>query len=216
MKWEVICVNVLDLTHTISDAMPLWPGTPQVQLTPLSDYASVGCRETLLSISSHTGTHIDAPAHLFPQGPTLDSLNPSQFAGNAIVLNCQNRHTISLSLLQSYAAALDRVEFLLFYTGWSRYWQTPDYFGDYPTLSEDAARYLAARRLKGIGVDAISFDPFMDAELPIHKILLGSGMILIENLRNLKALPGKEFFLTAAPLKIRNADGAPARVLAIL
>lgn len=209
-------MNVLDLSHTISDTMPLWPGTPPVRMEALSDYASGGCRETMLSLTTHTGTHIDAPAHLLPHGPTLDSMNPAQFAGSAAVLDCRNRGRVTLSFMQSYASVLDRVEFLLFYTGWSQYWQTSDYFGEYPTLDEDAARYLAARRLKGVGSDTISMDSFMDAELPIHKILLGAGMILIENLRNLKGLSGREFFLTASPLKIRNADGAPARVMAIL
>lgn len=209
-------MQVLDLTHTITDAMPCWPGTPQVSFTPLASLEQEGFRETMVRLSSHVGTHVDAPAHLLEAGATLDSLPPAQFVGKATVLDCSNRGSITLAMLRSYTALLDRVEFVLLYTGWSRYWKTPDYFGDYPVLCQDAAGYLTSLRLKGLGIDAISFDAFTNDDYPIHRILLGSGMILLENLRNLRSLCGREFFLTAAPLKLRNADGAPARVLAML
>ena len=209
-------MQVLDLTHTITDAMSCWPGTPQVSLTPLAKLEEDGFRETLVSMASHIGTHLDAPAHLLPNGTTLDSMPPAQFVGSAVVLDCSNRGAISLAMLQSYTQLLSRAEFVLLYTGWSRHWKTPDYFDNYPVLNPDAASYLASLRLKGLGVDTISVDAFMDADCPIHRILLGSGMMLLENLRNLRGLCGREFFLTAAPLKLRNADGAPARVFALI
>lgn len=208
-------MNVLDLTHTITEATPLWPGTPAVQLEPLAEYGTEGYRETMLHFSSHTGTHIDAPAHLLRGGLTLDSFPPKQFAGTAVTLDCRNRSAITLSMLHSYETALSGAEFVLFDTGWSRYWQTPDYFGAYPALEPQAAQYLAGMRLKGIGSDTVSLDPFMDDTLAVHRILLGAGLLLLENLCNLSALTGRECFLTAAPLKIGCADGAPARVLAI-
>ncbi len=169
-----------------------------------------------LHCSSHAGAHVEAPSHLLANGVSLDTLNPSQFAGQGIVLDCRNRKTISLAMLQSYAADLNRVEYVMFYTGSGRNWLSSAYYEEYPVLSEDAARYLASLQLKGIGIDAISFDEFTDSELPIHRILMNSGKLLMENLRNLKNLIGKEFFLVAAPLKILNAEAAPARVFAVL
>lgn len=209
-------MTIIDLTHTIKETMPLWPGTPAVRLEPLATMETDGCRETMLHCSTHSGTHVEAPAHLLAGGVSLDALNPSQFAGQGIVLDCRNRKTISLAMLQSYAADLNRVEYVMFYTGSGRNWLSSAYYEEYPVLSEDAARYLASLQLKGIGIDAISFDEFTDADLPIHKILMNSGKLLMENLRNLKNLIGKEFFLIAAPLKILNAEAAPARVFAVL
>lgn len=209
-------MQILDLTHTISSAMPGWPGTPPVWLEPLCELEKDGSRETSVQLYSHTGTHLDAPAHLLENGVTLDALPPSQYVGKAVVLDCQNRKAITLAMLQSYTPQFHQAEFVLLYTGWSRYWKTQEYYDNFPILTPDAANYLASLRLKGLGIDAISFDGVTDAECPIHRILLHSGMILLENLRNLRGLCGREFFLIAAPLKLRNADGAPARVFALL
>lgn len=209
-------MTIVDLTHTIKETMPLWPGTPAVRLEPLSTIEENGSQETMLHCSTHSGTHVEAPAHLLAGGVSLDTLNPNQFAGQGIVLDCRNRKTISLAMLQSYAADLNRVEYVLFYTGSGRNWLSSAYYEEYPVLSEDAARYLASLQLKGVGIDAISFDEFTDGDLPIHKILMRSGKLLMENLRNLKNLIGKDFLLVAAPLKILNAEAAPARVFAVL
>lgn len=209
-------MTILDLSHTIKPTMTLWPGTPAVRFEPLATIERDGYRETILHCSTHAGTHVESPAHLLPDGVTLDALNPAQFTGQGIVLDCRSRSAITLAMLQSYAAALDRMEFVLFYTGSGRNWLSDAYFSDYPVLTEDAARYLASLQLKGVGIDAISFDAFTDANLPIHRILLGSGKILVENLRNLKGLIGRDFYLVAAPLKMLGAEAAPARVLAMV
>ena len=106
--------------------------------------------------------------------------------------------------------------FLLIHTGWSQYWGSEEYFRKFPVLNVDAARYLTSFPLKGIGSDTISFDPVDSGDLPVHHILLSKGLILIENLVNLKSLPKHNFAFSCFPLKIRNGDGSPVRAVGII
>ncbi len=104
----------------------------------------------------------------------------------------------------------------LLHTGWSQFWGTEDYFGNFPVLHPDAATYLSAFNLKGIGSDTISFDPVDSVELPVHHILLSAGIILIENLVNLNKLPQHDFTFSCFPLNIKNGDGSPVRAVGIV
>ncbi len=211
-------MRVIDLTQTISEKMPVYPGTEQPKLKQTNTIEKDGFKETLLSMYSHTGTHMDAPAHIFPGAPTLDALPAEAFAGRAVVVDCTDAGEggrITMRHVDAVREAADRAEFLLFHTGWSRLWNHPRYFGAYPAFDEDVIRYCAAGK-KGIGVDAISIDPVDSFELPMHRIILGAGLVIIENLTGLEALSGKEFHFAALPLKYENADGAPVRAAAFM
>ena len=106
---------------------------------------------------------------------------------------------------------------MLLHTGYCDKMGEDGYLEGFPVLSQAAARALAEQELKGIGVDAISVDPVKSAECPVHKTILGNGMVVLENLRGLRQLPFKTpFCLTALPLALKGADGAPARVMAVL
>ena len=83
-------MKVIDLTHTIRENMPVYPGTETPRLTPANSYEKDGFRETLLRMYSHTGTHMDPPAHLFPGRTTLDQFMPEQFIGKALVIDCRD------------------------------------------------------------------------------------------------------------------------------
>ena len=126
-------MNVLDLTYVISPDMPVYPGTEGPTLSPANTYEKDGFRETLLSMYSHTGTHMDAPAHLFADRSTLDVLPAAQFVGKATVIHCTGLGEggkITMEHLRKNPAA-EQADFLLFYTGWGKYWGKPEYFGDY-------------------------------------------------------------------------------------
>ena len=105
---------------------------------------------------------------------------------------------------------------MLLHSGWERYWGEAEYFGAYPVLSPDAARWLSGFKLKGVGVDMVSLDEVDSTALVVHRALLAKNMILVENLANLGALVGKEFIFSCLPLKIAAADGSPVRAVAIL
>ena len=111
--------------------------------------------------------------------------------------------------------AADRAEFLLFSTGWDRFWGREAYFGDYPVLGEDVVDYLIASGKRGVGVDTLGVDPIRDEALPIHRRLLDSGMVIIENLTNLAAAGTETFTFCALPLHYENADGAPVRAVGL-
>lgn len=206
-------MKVYDLTHTIRNDMPVYPGTEQPRLTTACTIEEVGYRETLLHMYSHTGTHMDAPAHMLPDGAALDRYPGEKFVGAAIVVDCRGEKDISLPLLQRYD--LSGVDFVLFCTGWDKKWGSPAYYENFPCLTAEAAAYLAALPLKGVGEDSISLDPCDSTEFPNHITLMKAGFINTENLTGLDALLGRRFTFVTLPLKFENADGCSCRAIAM-
>lgn len=211
-------MRVIDLTHTITEFMPVYPGTPFPRLLTINDYDKNGFKETLISMTSHTGTHADPPAHLYPDGRTLDDFPPEQFIGSALVIDCRDipeGGVIDLDRITKYGEKAEKAEFLLFNLGWDKRWGTQAYFGDYPCVNDAVLDYVLAGKYKGIGFDVIGLDPIADAGLPRHKKLLKSGDIInIENLKNLDLCGGELFNFGCFPLKTTDADGAPVRAIA--
>lgn len=211
-------MKVIDLTHAIRPHMPVYPGTEPPSLVPANSYEKDGFRETKLSIYSHTGTHIDAPAHLFADKKTLDDFPASQFVGKALVIDCRHlgaAEAITLAELAPYGNAVHEVDFLLFCTGWDKYWGTPAYFGDYPCIDGDVLALILAGNYKGIGFDVISLDAMHHDPLGRHRILFSQKEIInIENLKDLHLLGSEPVMFACLPLKVENADGCPARAVA--
>jgi kynurenine formamidase len=126
------------------------------------------------------------------------------------------QENISKIYLKSFENSLKQAEFVIFNTGWSRYWGCPEYFSSFPVPDLEAAKYLSGFSLKGAGIDAISFDPVKSHSLPIHKELLSHGIVLIENLTNIENLPEAGFIFCCFPLKIKDGDGSPVRAVGIV
>jgi arylformamidase len=210
--------TIIDLSHSINNNISVYPGTAQPQIKQLSTVQHEGFAEMSLVLNSHHATHIDAPYHMIEGGKTLDQFAPDKFTGTAFVIDCRalNQKEISIDLLQAHARELEQVDFVLFCTGSSKKWSTPLYLSDYPVLSTAAATWLSQLPIKGVGFDAISPDEIDSLHYTNHKILLGKELIIIENLTNLDQLTGEIFQLICLPLKIENADAAPARAVAIL
>jgi len=215
-KEEHDAVFSVDLSHVIQHDMPVFPGTPAPSLESGASIASDGYREKRLHFSSHTGTHMDAPAHILPHGKTLDQFSIEKFAGAACVLNVRELagQEIGLTNLHQYKNQIAAAEFVLLRSGWSSRWGSTAYFADFPTLTPEAAEWLVTCGLKGIGVDMISVDPMASKDLPIHNILLKAELVIIENLTNLDRLPATGSFLACYPLRILEADGSPVRAVA--
>ncbi len=213
-------VQIIDLTHLISEDMPVYPGTAGPRMRLANSYDVHGFKETLISMYTHTGTHMDPPAHLFPGRTTLDKFPVSQFVGKALAIDCSDLtagQSITVERINRVREKADQAEFILFRSGWDRYWGTNDYFGDYPCIADDVADYLIKGNKKGVGVDAISIDPISDQNLTMHKKLFKyNEMVVIENLTNLHLLGGGLFTLCAFPLKHIDADGSPVRAVALL
>lgn len=209
---------LIDMTHAITPEIPVYPGTPAPSLAPACTFTKDGFRETLLTFSSHTGTHMDAPAHLLQEGRTLDDIPMSQFSGRATVLDVSEEGpVITEAFLRSNYEAIHCADYILFYTGWEDRWGTERFLEDtFPVPDEEAARYLVSRGLKGVGTDAVSIDRISDSRLPIHHILLKDSVLILENLCLKKVRGRKDFLFFALPMKFQDADGAPIRAFAEL
>ncbi|MDQ1352673.1 MAG: hypothetical protein QG657_2979 [Acidobacteriota bacterium] len=198
--------------------MPLYPGTKPPEFTTPFTIKKDGFTERNLSFSSHTGTHIDAPAHIISHGARLDQWPVNRFAGRAVVINLTNLKTphIPLERLKRLETVIKESEFVLLHTGWSRYWGEGKYFESYPVLNIEAALWLADFQLKGVGVDTISIDEPGSTTLPVHNIILEGGKLVIENLAYLEQLPQTGFTFCCFPLKLEDAEASPVRAVGII
>lgn len=207
---------MIDLTHIIENDISIYPGTEAPEIGPASDFERDGYRELSLGLRTHTGTHIDAPAHIIPDGKKLDNYPIDWFIGGGVVIDCRGHKSIDVSLLAACKEEIESNEFILFYTGWDEKWKRPAYFDPFPVLTEEAARWLTEKYIKAVGFDSISADEMGSITLPIHHILLGNEVLIIENLCNMAQLLGEAFELNCIPLSIKDTDGSPVRVFARL
>lgn len=196
-------MRYVDLSVVVDEGTPVYPGDPKVKIEPAGVFDKDGYNDHLVSIGTHVGTHMDAPLHMIEGGKTLDQILIEQFVGRGKVIEGLDIKTVQ-------TAGIEAGDIVLFHTGMIEKYQKEDYFTDYPEISEDIANYLVKKKVKIVGVDMCSPDhpPFK-----VHKILLGGGVLIIENLTNLDQLAGKEFTVYALPIKFA-LDGAPARVIA--
>lgn len=211
-------MKIIDLTHTITENMTVYPGTDQPSLKTICIHKTDGFKETSLTMASHTGTHMDAPNHIFEEGITLDLIDAEQFVGRGLVIDCSDLtegQRITIDRIEKVKVKADQAEFLLFYTGWDQYWGSDMYFGDYPYMTEEVAEYLIQSKKKGVGLDVISIDSM--TSLTNHKkVLSDSSFVIVENLTKLGDIGNELFTFCALPMKYENADGAPVRAIAML
>lgn len=210
-------MRVIDLTHAFNNSISIYPGGKPPVIENIMTVEKDGAAEKHLSMDSHMGTHMDAPAHMIAHGRTLDSYAPSDFLGKALVIDVSHlEERIGFEDILPFGPWLQDVKFVFFKTGWSKHWGKPEYLKGFPALTKKAANWLCEQRVRGVGIDAISIDYIDTKDFPVHKILLACEMFIIENLTNLDKLPEKAFEVACLPMKIENADGAPARVMAML
>lgn len=209
-------MKIVDLSRTITPGMQCFPG----DMTPAIERLEAdGFRTANLSLCTHAGTHMDAPAHLCSESVTLDMMPPETFWGLALLADVRGAagRGIEISDIAPHADKLAEAGFLILRTGWEEKFGGEEYLTGFPTLSQEAAEYALSLGLRGFGFDTISADAVESETCPIHRTLLGAGALIIENLRGLDALPeGETFLLAALPMPLADAEGAPARVTAIL
>lgn len=206
---------LIDLTHTISPDMTYYPGTPPPSLKKFCTIEEDGYTELELLITTHTGTHIDAPAHIIPGGKRLDDYDISYFTGKALSIDCTSCKTITKEYLQKSPFISSGVDFLILKTGWAKKWGKDEYFQDFPVLNEEAAQFVVKLGLRAVCMDTISADRVQETTLPIHNTLLGGGTLIAENLNIPEDFPCNcPLELWIIPLKIENSDGSTIRAFA--
>ncbi len=201
----------------------MFPGDPPVVLSPMGALATDGYVSHLASLPAHSGTHVDAPAHVLAAGAALADLPLWRFAGPGVVLDVRGRAGLAVTAadieprlmwLRAQAPA-----FVLLWTGDGARFGQPGYYTQGAHVTPEAALLLAGLRqsgggLSGLGLDAGSVDPYGSRDLPAHRALLGAGLVIVENLRGLEQLPAAGFAFVCLP--VLGCDGSPVRAAAFV
>jgi len=201
--------QIIDISMSLKKCMLTWPNSPAYAIEPfkkISEGASSNVSK--LSLSTHCGTHVDAPRHFFPGGRTLDEIPLEVFVGRARVFNAGMRKKIDRKFLQKLD--FDGVERALFRSVNSAYLGEKRFRRNYVYFSEDAARFLVEKKIKLLGTDYLSVENYADKKRPAHHIFLRAGVVLLEGI-NLLKVKGGDYELVCLPLRVAGADGAPAR-----
>ncbi len=204
-------MNMIDLTHPITRDLPTYfPWHPSTNLEATANYKDHKCVVTKLTIGTHSGTHIDAPSHVLEGMPTMDRYDPKLWYVDAQVLDFTPREPRQAISAEEIKKKLKRSGLgVIVKTGWDRHFGSQDYYATYPPLSVEAAELLVAMNVPVIAADT----PYT---LEVHYICLKRGIPLITNINNTASLREGMVKLIAAPLLIKDGDGAPARVLAVV
>lgn len=206
-------MTLYDISLTISENFPTWPGDPPIELKMISqiekgDLANV----THLSAPVHMGTHVDAPDHFLNNGKTVEDIPLDYLVGSVLVLEVPSSEVITTGDLEAFKIP-EETRRILFKTANSAYWKEEGHTfqEDFIALDPDAAARLVEMGVNVVGVDYLSVAPYNEP-VPTHKILLEAGVLIIEGL-DLSRVSAGEYKLYCLPLKIAGSDGAPARVL---
>jgi arylformamidase len=203
--------RVIDVTHPLSAALPTYPGNAPFELLPVKRMArGDSANVSVMHLGTHSGTHVDAPRHFFDAGAGVDRLPLDLLVGRARVVHVPVRRGIGPDDLALLPIAGERR--VLLRTANDALWDTSEFTPDYAFLTEEGARYLIERGVAVVGVDYLSVEQFKKPGAPAHHVLLGAGAVIIEGL-DLRGVEAGVYEMFCLPLRVADADGAPARVI---
>jgi arylformamidase len=207
----VSAMRVIDISVPNGPSQHVYPGdpVPRVEQARAIRDGDV-CNLSLLTMGSHTGTHVDAPYHFIDGGPRLGDVALDRMVGEALVADLRGRAAVDADALAH--AALRHGDILLCLTDNSARWAAPDFQRDFTYLTRDAADLLVERGVRAVGIDYLSIEQFGSPDFPVHHRLLGAGVFIIEGLDLRTVEPGR-YTLVCLPLKFPDLDGAPARAV---
>jgi kynurenine formamidase len=213
-------MQVIDLTMKITPSIRVFPGSPQPSFIPWSRFDVNGYDSEAMFMSTHTGTHVDAPCHFKPGLASIDMVSPDRLVCNATLIRVEKKanqlieeQDLGDQIRQDYAVVIA--------TGWEKRSGNSNYMSENPGLSKQAARHLSRKKVNAVAIDSPSIDAGADTKFAVHHILLSSNILVVENLCNLDKVARNSsgvttFTLIISPLKLGGATGSPARVLALL
>ena len=209
-----------DLTLTISKSTPNFPGSPKLQFIPWSTLKEDGYNLELLFLSSHTGTHLDAPYHFAKNGAKIHQIPLDRLLGNGVLIKIKKgkNQVITkndLILFERKNGNIQKHSSIIFHTEWQKNLNSDSYFINNPGLSESAAKYLVSKEINLVGIDSPSIDLGTNRTFIAHKILAKNNILIVENLTNLNKISSKQFDFIILPLKLKDASGSPVRAIAI-
>jgi len=213
-------MKIVDLTLEITSDMITFPGYPMPIFIKWSKFEIQSYISEVMFLSTHTGTHMDAPFHFNPNGQTIDQVEVNRYVcNNAILIKIQknaNEIITSDDITRNNKCEIKEKDTIVFSTGWEKQIKQKDnYMRNNPGLSKDAAEYLVEKKVNAVGIDSPSIDIGIDSGFIAHKTLLSYGILVIENLCNLHKFINGKFTLLVTPLKLAGASGSPIRAIGI-
>jgi kynurenine formamidase len=212
---------LMDVSHTVEHGLVTYKGLPA---PIICDYLSREASREIYSpgtefhigkieMVANTGTYLDSPFHRFADGKDLSQLRLEQLANlSAIKISVEGVQAIGPSHFPSREFLSGRA--VLIETGWSRHWNTDQYFEGHPFLTADAAQLLADAGAILVGIDSLNIDDIQDRSRPAHTILLGNEVPIVEHLADLSSLPQQDFKFFAVPVKVKGFGTFPVRAFA--
>jgi arylformamidase len=208
---------ILDLTREVRNETKVFPGSPLPKFIPWTKMDVHNYDSEVIFMSTHTGTHMDAPSHFASNASSIDKISVNRFISNAILITIKkgSNQVITTGEIESSDVRIMDGDSIVFSTSWENEVDKDYFFSDSPGLSEDAAKYLINKKVNAVCIDSPSIDRGSDNDFPVHKILLSREILVVENLCNLNKLKTQYFTLVMTPLKLSGASGSPIRAIAI-
>lgn len=221
--------KIVDLTHTLSSDIPSWDGGTCFSISTALDYSECTApnlfRVQRMEGKAGSGTHMDAPAHCFPDGKTTDSFLLKDLTTDCVVIHVHDEadenYLVTPAVIETFEKEHGLIPpnaFVIFHTGWDKHWSAPEKYRNdlkFPSVHIDAANLLLERGIAGIGIDTLSPDA-LGEDFPVHRAILGAGKYIVENIANAKDLPATGAKIMIMPMKIKEATEAPVRLAALL
>jgi len=214
--------RIVDLTHQLAQTgLSYSAGHPSFTSEQVMSLARDGSNVSRITIGSHTGTHLDAPIHFVEGAATISDADLSSLVGPAIVVDVRGKESYGVITWDDIAPKKDELSpevALLLCTGWSQHWGKEEYTTS-PYLSEEAAQKIVECGVRVVGIDVFCIDGGASNDsgkaFPVHRLLLGSGILIAENLTNVEALlDGSAYLVSLLPLNLQGCDGSPIRAVA--
>ncbi len=214
-------MKLLDLTLTISENIPTFPGSPQPSFIQDKNVKNDGYNSELLFLSSHTGTHLDAPYHFQEKGEKIHEISLKRLVSSAILVKSRKKgdQPITKTDIQKFEKKHGKIpsgSTVIFWTGWQKMIKNISYFIRNPGLSTAAAKYLVSKKINLVGTDSPSIDLGKDKRFPVHHIFSKNNVLIVENLTNLEKIRSSKFHFVVLPLKLKGATGSPVRAIAFV
>ena len=221
--------QIVDLTHTLSSDIPSFDGDCCFSMSVVVDYMDCDSpnlfRVQKIEGAAGAGTHMDAPSHSFQGGKTIDTLNLENLVTDLVVIRVDDEADANYRVMPEVIEKFEKIHgkiqpnaFVIFYTGWDKYWKNPKQYRNdlqFPSVHEDTAKFLLQRNIAGIGIDTLSPDAG-GKDYPVHRVILGAGKYLVENVANAKDVPPTGAKVMVMPLKIKDGTEAPIRLIALI
>ena len=209
-------MRVIDLTMRIMPSMKVFPGSPKPSFVPWSRFDAHGYDSEAMFMSTHTGTHIDAPSHFAPGLASIDRISADRLVCNALLIKAHKKPNQLIELDDVHDMQISKGDTVVFATGWEKRAASKNYMTENPGLSAQAAKYLVQKKVNAVAIDGPSIDAGFDSKFTAHNILLPANVLAVENLCNVGMISKERFTLVVAPLKLAGATGSPVRALAII